>query len=73
MATQQSVLEIAKLLHDKKILNLDAPIRDVLSIDHSSLNSAEDSAPWHVIGGSTYVLVTDITEASDRVTNPTNI
>jgi hypothetical protein len=73
MPTQKTVHELAVALHDKKILNIDTPLRDALSVQSSILNDPDKVADWNVIGGSHYVLVTGLQGATDKVTNPAAI
>jgi hypothetical protein len=73
MPTQKTVSELALALHDKKILNIDATLRDALATPSSILNNPDKAADWNVIGGSHYVLVTGLRGDVGQVTNPANI
>jgi hypothetical protein len=58
MPNMKEVQQLATELHDKKILNLDTPGRDLLSMQSSLLHAnPAELAGWYVVGGDHYVVV----------------
>jgi hypothetical protein len=68
-----SIQEIHKLvteLQEKKLLNLDAPAKDILSLQSVVLRGNDPSKyGWYVLGGEHYVVVCGLEGRKDAI-NP---
>ena len=72
MTTLRQINELATEMHNKKIINLDLPARDLLSLQNTGLQSKGEEAGLYVLGGDHYVVVCGRTPAG-AVVNPAQI
>jgi hypothetical protein len=57
MPTLKDINDLAKEMHDKKLINLDMSARELLSVSAAGLHNKGVEAGIYVLGGDHYVIV----------------
>lgn len=70
MPSMNDLSTLVNELHQKKIINADTSVRDMLAINAGHITSRGQEAGWYAIGGEHYVIVCGMTDISGKVTNP---
>lgn len=66
--------QVAQMLHDNKIINLDTSLRDTLATQPAlAAHLGDAAADWNLVVGNHYVIVTGLPQKGGLATNPGQI